>query len=103
MDAQNKSYKLDHDLIFKLAAIHCTYQEIADIVGTTVHNLEKRFKHVIEKARSEGKKSLRKAQFDKALNGDVRMQMWLGKQYLGQADQPTDEENTEPLPWESAD
>lgn len=99
-DNKKKSYKLDHDLIFKLASIHCSYQEIADIAGTTVGVLEKRFKNVIEKARSEGKRSLRKWQFEKAQKGDVRMLMWLGKQYLGQADQPTDEENTAPLPWE---
>jgi len=100
MKTEKKTYKLDTDLIIKLANIHCTYQEIADIVGTTVHNLEKRYKDTIEKARSEGKKSLRRAQFEKALQGDVRMQMWLGKQWLNQTETPTDEANTAPLPWD---
>lgn len=100
MNAPKKSYKLDHDLIFKLATIHCTYQEIAEVVGTSVSTLEKRFKNLIEKGRAEGKRSLRRAQMEKALNGDVRMLMWLGKQYLNQEDQPTDEANTAPLPWE---
>jgi hypothetical protein len=59
--------------------------------------LEKRFKHLIEKGRSEGKKSLRRAQFEKPIQGDVRMQMWLGRQWLNQQDQPTDEANTAPL------
>ena len=101
MDVQKKSYKLDHDLIFKLATIHCTFQEIAEMVGTSVTTLEKRFKNVIEKGRSEGKKSLRRAQFEKAIQGDVRMQMWLGRQWLNQQDAPTDEANTAPLPWDS--
>jgi uncharacterized protein YoxC len=100
MDAQKKSYKLDHDLIFKLATLHCTYQEIAEVVGTSVKTLEKRFKNLIEKGRAEGKKSLRRAQMEKALAGDVRMLIWMGRQYLDQKDTPEDESNTAPLPWE---
>jgi len=100
-DILKKSYKLDHDLIFKLATIHCTYAEIAEIVGTSATTLEKRFKNLIEKGRAEGKKSLRKAQMDRALAGDQRMLIWLGKQYLDQKDTPTSEENSEPLPWDS--
>jgi len=43
---------------------------------------------------------LRRAQFEKALAGDARMLMFLGKNWLGQQDTPTDEENTQPLPWQ---
>lgn len=95
-----KHYKLDKDLIKKLASIHCTYEEIAEIVGTSVSTLEKRYKKVIDLGRADGKKSLRRAQFEKALNGDVRMQIWLGKQILDQKDSPEDTENVQPLPWE---
>ena len=94
-----KQYKLDKDLIFKLAQIHCTYEEIAQVVGTTVSNLQKRYKNLIEQGRGEGKKSLRRSQYEKALQGDVRMQIWLGKQWLDQKDSPMDVQNTEPLPW----
>ena len=94
-----KQYKLDKDLIFKLAQIHCTYEEIAQVVGTTVANLQKRYKNLIEQGRGEGKKSLRRSQYEKALQGDVRMQIWLGKQWLDQKDSPMDVQNTEPLPW----
>jgi hypothetical protein len=94
-----KQYKLDKDLIFKLAQIHCTYEEIAQVVGTTVGNLQKRYKNLIEQGRGEGKKSLRRSQYEKALQGDVRMQIWLGKQWLDQKDSPMDVQNTEPLPW----
>lgn len=31
---------------------------------------------------------LRQKQFEMAMNGDVRMLIWLGKQYLGQKDSP---------------
>ena len=97
-----KHYKLDRDLIFKLATLHCTYKEIADVVGTSVTTLEKRYSGIIDKGRSEGKKSLRRAQMEKALQGDVRMLIWMGKQYLDQKDSPQDEENTVPLPWDEA-
>lgn len=100
MAEQKKTYKLDRDLIFKLASIHCTYQEIADCVGTSATTLEKRYKGIVEKGRAEGKKSLRRAQVDKALAGDARMLMFLGKNWLGQQDTPTDDENTQPLPWQ---
>ena len=62
--------------------------------------LEKRYSGIISKGRSEGNKSLRRAQMEKALQGDVRMLIWMGKQYLDQKDTPTDQENTAPLPWE---
>ena len=100
MKEQPKQYKLDRDLIFKLSLLHCTYKEIADVVGTSVSTLEKRYSGIIQKGRSEGRKSLRRAQMEKALNGDVRMLVWLGKQYLDQKDTPIDQENTAPLPWE---
>ena len=31
---------------------------------------------------------LKQKQFEMAINGDVRMLIWLGKQYLGQSDIP---------------
>ena len=62
-----KKYKIDHDIVFKLASIHCTYEEIADVVGTSVSTLKKRFSKIIDKGRAEGKKSLRRAQFEAAV------------------------------------
>ena len=37
----------------------------------------------------EEKVALRKKQFDMAMAGDVRMLIWLGKQVLGQKDNPS--------------
>ena len=36
------------------------------------------------------KVELRKKQWEKAMDGDVRMLIWLGKQHLGQKDSPMD-------------
>lgn len=97
---EKKSYKLDVDLIAKLASIMCSYEEIAMIMNTSVDNLKKRYKDIIEKGRAEGKKSLRRKQMEVALEkGDVRMLIFLGKNYLDQKDTPTDTESQDPLPW----
>jgi hypothetical protein len=96
-----KKYKIDHDLVFKLASIHCSYEEIADVVDTSVPTLKKRFSKIIDKGRAEGKKSLRRAQFEAAVEKkDVRMLIWLGKQLLGQTDNTNDTEGQQPLPWQ---
>ena len=45
-----------------------------------------------------GKISLRRAQFEKALGGNVAMQIWLGKQHLDQKDKIEQTSYNEPLP-----
>jgi len=97
----NKKYKtIDRDLVYKLACIQCSDQEIAEVVGTTAANLRKRFASLLEKGKQEGKKSLRRAMWEKAINGDSRVQIYLSKQYLGMRDTPEDGESKAPLPWE---
>ena len=96
-----KKYQtIDRDLVYRLACIQCTDQEIAEVVGTSAANLRKRFGKVLDKGKQEGKKSLRRAMWEKAVNGDTRVQIFLSKQYLGMRDTPEDGENTTPLPWE---
>jgi len=46
--------------------------------------LERRYGAVIEKGREGMKLSLRRMQYQTADKGNVAMQIWLGKQYLGQ-------------------
>ena len=45
---------------------------------------------------AEEKVVLRKAQWEKAMDGDTRMLIFLGKQYLGQKDSPDMELNDLP-------
>jgi DNA invertase Pin-like site-specific DNA recombinase len=95
-----RAYKLDKEMIERLALIMCSYEEIAMVMNTSVDNLKKRYKDVIEKGRAEGKKGLRRAQYEKAVKDkDVRMLIFLGKNYLEQSDTPQDTESNEPLPW----
>ncbi len=98
--AKARTYKLDKDMIERLALIMCSYEEIAMVMNTSVDNLKKRYSDVIEKGRAEGKKGLRRSQYEKAVKDkDVRMLIFLGKNYLGQQDSPTESESNDPLPW----
>lgn len=78
---------VDVEQLKKMARIHCTYKEIADVLGCSVATLRKRFRSLIKRERSRGKRSLRRAQFNSALKQkNPIMQIWLGKNVLKQAD-----------------
>jgi len=82
------------ELFRKLCAMQCTKEEIAHCLDMSLTTLERRvdksFKDTFEGAfkrfSAMGKASLRRKQFQLALTGDKTMLVWLGKQYLGQAD-----------------
>lgn len=77
---------IDPEKVEELAAIQCTLVEMAAVFNCDHSTLSKRFSQEIAKGRERGKKSLRRAQWDTALGGNVVMQIWLGKQYLEQSD-----------------
>ena len=95
-----KHKTIDRDLVYKLACIQCTPEEIAEVVGIGLGTLKKKFGPLIEKGKQAGKKSLRRAMWEKAVNGDTRVQIFLSKQYLGMKDSPEDTSNNTPLPWD---
>ena len=77
---------IDAKLVEELASVGCTIDEIARVVGCCRDTLANRFSANLDKGKSEGKTRLRKAQWSAAMGGNVTMLIWLGKQYLGQAD-----------------
>ena len=93
----------DKQLIKSLSALMCTIEEISQVTGITQHQLKTKYTKIIDEGRAEGKQSLRKAQFQKALNGDVRMLIYLGKNYLQQSETGDQGEDNQPLPWEEAE
>jgi len=100
-NTQRKRYKtVDRDLVYKLACIQCTPEEIAEVVGIGVGSLKKRFQALLDKGKETGRQSLRRAMWEKAMGGHTRVQIFLSKQYLGMKDSPEDTQNTTPLPWE---
>jgi len=75
---------IDPRIVAQLARIHCTYAEIAAVVDCSVETLKRRFVPLIETSRENGKASLRRMQFAKAMDGNITMLIWLGKQFLDQ-------------------
>ncbi len=92
--------EFDKSIFENLCNIHCTKSEISDVFEcdeNTVNAYCKRtynttFSVVYKRLSSNGKVSLRRMQWKSAENGNVAMQMFLGKQYLGQKDNPETEE-----------
>jgi len=83
----------------KLAELHCTWQEISDWYSVPVSTLRDNFADLYQKGTTATKQRLRQAQLKLALNGDRSMLIWLGKNILGQSDQPINTDSTKVLPW----
>lgn len=80
--------ELDYELIEDLAKIQCTQEEIASCLKVNVSTLKRdeKFCTIYKNGQEQGKKSLRRYQYDCAKKGNSAMLIWLGKQYLGQKD-----------------
>lgn len=88
-----------------LAKLHATQADMAAHFGLTKRAIEYRvadvetmypvdngteeltFKEIIERGNARGRVSLRQSQFKLAIDGNATMQIWLGKQLLGQSDE----------------
>ena len=82
------SIDIDYEMVSKLARMMCTMQEIASFLDLSVRKLEQdeEFIRVYKKNIDTGKISLRRSQMKLADAGNTTMNIWLGKQYLGQTD-----------------
>ena len=84
-----------------LGKIQSTHRELAAVLGVSVDTVERRlqddpeFRGAYERGLENGKSSLRRIQWKAALGGNTTMQIWLGRQYLGQRDQQVIEHTRE--------
>lgn len=76
--------------IEKLAGFGLTNKEISETLGYDENTLKRNFEIFLIKGRGNLRERLRRKQLDVALRGNVAMLIWLGKQYLNQAEK-TDE------------
>ena len=91
---------IPEEQVAQLAQYHCTNKEMADFFDVPLQTFVDNFRDIITKNRIITKQRLRKAQLDLALNKHDRvMLIWLGKQMLGQAENPITEESNQVLPW----
>ena len=89
---------IDYETLDGLCEIHCTGEEIAAILDISYETLNRRlieeghegFKEYFKRKSAGGKKSLRRRQMDSALDGNVPMMIWMGKQLLGQSEKSED-------------
>ncbi len=81
-----KPKEINVALVEVLAAVGCTDEEIAANAGCSVRTLQRRFAGSIKKGRAKAKASLRRKQYQLAMEGNVAMLIWLGKNLLGQHD-----------------
>lgn len=93
------------DELDKLCSLHCTQEEICFFFDmcedTLVRRIKERFdcnfSEYYKRASGGGKMSLRRMQFESANKGNVTMQIWLGKQWLGQTDKQEVENTGQPI------
>jgi hypothetical protein len=90
---------IDPKVVYLMGSIGCHDSEIADWFGITENTLRFNFRGFLTKARSELKQKLRRAQLSAALNGQPTMLVWLGRNLLGQSENPHNNSANEPLPW----
>ena len=83
-----------------LGRIQSTHSELAAVLGCHLDTVKDRLKNdpefstAYQKGLEHGKSSLRRIQWKNALGGNTTMQIWLGKQYLGQQDRRVTEVET---------
>jgi len=88
--------EIDWHQVDTMCEIHCTGEEQAAVLGVdydTLNTACKRehgvgFSDYFKQKSAAGKMSLRRRQYTKAMDGDNTQLIWLGKNWLGQMDQP---------------
>lgn len=85
------AFVVDKKKLQVLAATMCSYDDMALVFGVPVTMLREHYQDVIDKGRAQARNGLRSSQFKLANSGNVVMQIWLGKQYLGQKDKTSTE------------
>ena len=90
---------VDLAVVRRAASIGCPPEEIAVLLGFARSGFYNRMKidadvrQAVEDGRAEGRATLRRAQWQAAMNGVPAMLIWLGKQHLGQRDMSQIEHN----------
>ena len=94
--------EIDQKQFENLCGLQCTLEEICGWFGVTDKTLNswckrtysESFSEVFRQKRSTGKISLRRSQW-KLAEKNANMAIWLGKQYLGQIEQPAPDRTSE--------
>jgi hypothetical protein len=83
---------IDTEIVRRTAAIGCTMEEVAAVLGVPRRTLYDRMEQdpeiqrALDKGRAQGRVTLRRLQWKEAEAGNPTMLIWLGKQLLSQRD-----------------
>ena len=102
MPAGRPRKEIDQKIFENLCGIFCTQEEIAGVFNCSPDTIDRwckrtykeKFAEVFKKYSAAGKTSLRRWQFQAAERGNTSMLIFLGKNYLGQADVVRNEVST---------
>lgn len=109
--ARPVKYDIPQKKVEQLAEFGCTNVEIASFYGCDEALIRKNYSENLTKGRSKGKIRLRQAQMKRALgdtdkdgnlknNGNPSLQIWLGKNMLGQSENPIEADENLPSGFE---
>ena len=90
---------IDPNEVTKLAGLGMKDTEIAQWFDIDANSLRYNFKAELLKGRHTLNCSLRQAQIRLALSVNATMLIWLGKNMLGQSENPLDNDASAVLPW----
>jgi len=94
---------IDQEQFEKLCSIHCTATEVAAWFRCSVDTIERwcqktyqqTFAEIRVKKAEAGKVSLRRAMWQRALEGNVPLLIWLSKQHLGMTEKVEQKQETQ--------
>jgi hypothetical protein len=78
--------KIDEELLANLSQIHCSIEEMANILNVSRDTLERRYAAFIEQNRSKGKSTLRRRMWGLVQKDNLGAMIWLSKQHLGMSE-----------------
>jgi hypothetical protein len=88
----------------KLAGLNCSYADMAKFFGVKENTFRDNFRSEVEKARETLKHRLMEAMIENAIDKmNPTVQIWLSKNLLGFTDQPVNNDDVQPLPWNGHD
>ena len=88
--AGRPALQLDEEQVFKLARLNVSVKDMADVLDCSKRVLENNYLDVINEGRANLRTSILRKQYEVGvIDGNITMLIWMGKQYLGQADKNT--------------
>ena len=84
----------------KLAALHCSYKDMAEYFGVKEGTFRDHFRTEVERARQKLKHRLSEAMIENAITRlNPTMQIWLSRNWLGMSDGSEQTQAETVLPW----